>query len=136
MHFARTNEPSVASLSGDGKAAEGARGAQGIALPAFAVSLHERRSVLYVGTRASDPLDDAGSSPVPIERTIARALHEAEASVRERRRLRALYRIDVTGGTVTLIGTFDPPATSFAVTDHGVYVASPGRNGSIYRLPL
>jgi hypothetical protein len=131
VHFTRTDEPSVASM---GKTAEEERGAPGITLPAFAVSLHQRGSVLYVGTRASEPPKDAGSASM--EHTIARALHEADESVRERRRLRALYRIDVTDGKVTPIATFDPPATSFAVTDHALYVASPGRNGSLYRLPL
>jgi hypothetical protein len=31
---------------------------------------------------------------------------------------------------------FHPPATSFAVTDRGIYVASTSDDGSIHRLPL
>ena len=119
VYFTRTTEPSVASLGA---------GAKAVALPAFAVAIRGRGPALYVGTRASDPVRDGGTL------SVARALHEADESMRERRHVRALFRVDMTDGNVTRVATFNPPATSIAVTDHGVYAASPDHDGCIYRL--
>jgi hypothetical protein len=130
VYYARTNAPVVASYGEDKH--ENPLPAFGVTLPAFAVAVQVREPAIYAGTRQSDVPEDAGS----IERTIARALHEADETVKHRRRIRALFRVDRVDGKVTPIATFDPPATSFAITEHALYVASAARDGAIHRLPL
>lgn len=100
-----------------------------IALPAYAVAIQPRGGTIWIGTRETDPPRDAGAN-------VARSLHEADESVRKRRSIRALVRVSASDGKVTPVSTFDPPATSFAVTERGIDVASPLRGGAIHRLPL
>jgi hypothetical protein len=132
VYFARTSKPVVASYYND------ERVVREVPLTAFAVALRAHGSGVYVGTRDTDPLPgaDRADDRDSVMRTVARSLHEADESVRQRRHIRALLRIDGSDGKVTRLATFAPPVTSFAVTGRGVYVASPDHGGSIYRLPL
>lgn len=132
VYVTRTTQPALAHY---GKEALAWRTeAPAFTLPAFAVAVHAHGSSIYVGMRDSDPPVDAGS--VSIERAASRALHEADESVRNRRRIRSLVRVNRADGKVTPLATFDPPATSLAVTDRGVYVATPSLDGAIVRLSL
>lgn len=124
VYFARSDRPSIGWRTTAG-------GEREVALPAFPVALAASGTSVWVGTRDGElPSADGG-----IMENVAGNLREADRSIRARALIREVLRVDVESGTFTRVATFDPPVTSYALTDRAIYVASPVAGGAIHRLP-